>query len=398
MFLVAQFEKAQHRQNLTLKIADNLSFAAIGQEDAEAEAIADMLYEDAKDENLWVAEDLDFIDGKTGKRKFIDAYGSLNVVPSRSNPAYLKLKSARGRKRLEAAIRRVKPQSGEKLRFITLTLPDLFGFDFASGYEVLTGAMVRFKNTPYFKKNFRGGGSSDEFTLGENLTHFHFHEHLLAYTKWLDFGELRRVWTLCLQKAALGMGRELKLATKDGLAVADVREVRSRAANSSCEISLKDAIRETCKYTVKGSDFANIPTQFVVQVETSLRGRRLVETFGEANLRKGRTKMEAVEQRQNVHKNDTIQDFSDFENVELKPETLRKKGARLIREGRRDEWKAELTRVYAERRQFRRNKLAQRYQYAIFCTLSGEVWRGVKVSDERYYEYLAAVRGDFAFA
>jgi hypothetical protein len=400
------FETAQYCQDLTLEISNHLSFAALADDDAEAEAVADLIEESANDENLFVAEDIDFVDKKTGKRKFIDVYGSLNVVASRCNPAYLKTQSARGRKRINTALARVKPQSGEKERFIVLTQPDMFGFDFVGGYELLSRAKVRLKNHPYFKANFRGGATSDEFTLGAENTHFHFHTNILGYTKWLDFNELRRVWTDCLRYAARDMGRELVVNTRDGLVNVDIQDVKPKVRNSTKEITLDGAITECVKYVVKGSDFAEIPAEFICQVERTLYGKRLVETFGEANKRKGKTK--ANNEIQYVHKNCTIQDLPDAALVVSgdetvadgtgKRETLRQKGARMIRAGRRVEWKAEIKRIFAERAAFRKIKLAQRYKYAIFCTLSGEIWRGVCVSDERYYEYKSAAFGETTLA
>jgi hypothetical protein len=400
------FERAQYGQDLTLEIANALSFAAIGENDAESEAVADLIEESANDENIFVAEDIDFIDKKTGKRKFIDSCGSLNVVSSRCSPAYLKTQSARGRKSTRTALAMVKPQSGEKLRFIVLTQPDMFGFDFFGAYELLSGAMVRLKNHPYFKKNFRGGAFTYEFTLGAENTHFHLHANILGYTKWLDFDELRRVWTDCLRKTARDMGRELVVNTKDGLANIKIKAVKPKVRNAGKEITLDDAITECVKYVVKGSDFAKIPTEFICQVEKALYRKRLVETFGEANKRKGKTK--ANNERQYVHKNHTIQDSLDTALVTSAPlpvanhtrkrETLRQTGARMIRAGRREEWKALIRRIFAERAAFRKIKLAQRYKYAIFCTLAGEIWRGVCVSDERFYEYKIAAYGDSAFA
>ncbi len=411
------FQRAQYRQDLTLEISNALSFAAIGADDAESEAVADLIEESASDENIFVVENLDFIDEKTGNRKFIDAYGSLNVVSSRCNPAYLKSSSARGRKRISSALARIKPQSGEKLRFIVLTQPDMFGFDFVGGYELLSGANVRLKNHPFFKANFRGGVTSDEFTLGAENTHFHFHTNILGYTKWIDFDELRQVWTDCLVKTARDMDRELVFNTKDGLANIYIKDVKPKVHNSTKEITLKDAVRETVKYVVKGNDFAEIPTQFICQVEKVLYGKRLVETFGEANLRTGKAKrnirifmtmfaaatndlllflvlMKALTKDSMFIKNDTIQDFPDDVT---KRETLRQYGTRLIKEGKREFWKSEIKRIFYERSEFRKIKLAQRYKYAIFCSLSGEIWRGICVSDERFYEYKAAAYGEAAF-
>lgn len=395
------FGKASYRQRLTLEIADALWFAAVGEGDAEAEAVADLMIEAAKDENLFVGEELDYTDKITGKKIFCDGYGSLNVVCSRADPAYAKVSASRSRKKVVTSLGRVKPQSGERLRFIVLTQPDLFGFDSDRGYELLTRAMILLKGTPYFKANFRGGVTSDEFTTGANITHFHFHENILAYTKWLDFGDLRRIWTLCLKKSASAMRRRIKFNTKDGLANVKIKEVKAKVGNSEKEITLRDAVQECCKYVVKGSDFAKIPRKYICQIERTLRGRRLIETFGEANSRKGKGKKDNFDERQYVHNTCTIQKVSDGLAPQtvvnekdtseikktLKRESLRQHGARLIREGRRDEWKELLRRKFADRREYRKKKLAQRFQYAIFRTLSGETWRGVCVSDERFYEF-----------
>ncbi len=215
------------------------------------------------------------------------------------------------------------------------------------------------------------------------------------------------------------MGRELVFNTKDGLANISIKDVKPRVYDSTKEITLKDAVRETVKYIVKGSDFAEIPAQFICQVEKSLYGKRLVETFGEANSRTGKAKrnigifmllfsmakndslkllflalVRAVPKGQYLDKNDTIQDFPD--DVK-KRETLRQYGTRLIKEGRREYWKSEIKRIFYERSEYRKIKLAQRYKYAIFCSLSGEIWRGICVSDERFYEYKAAAYGEAAF-
>jgi hypothetical protein len=202
------------------------------------------------------------------------------------------------------------------------------------------------------------------------------------------------------------MGKELNVNTKDGLVNICIKDVKPKVRNADKEITLDDAIREAVKYVVKGSDFTKIPTEFICQVEKTLYRKQLVGTFGEANKRKGKTK--GVTKDSMFINNDTIQDSLDTALVVNeaktvadctgKRETLRQMGARMIRAGRREEWKAEIKRIFAERADFRKIKLAQRYKYAIFCTLSGEIWRGVCVSDERFYEYKAAAYGESAFA
>jgi hypothetical protein len=391
-------ERAVNRRDLTLEIAGALGCAAMSQQDAEMQAVADLMIQSAQDAEIFVAEGLDFVDEATGETKFFDAYGSLNVVSSRCNPAYLKASSARSQKRIKIALARVKPQSGEYLRYAVLTQPDMFGFDFDSGYQLLCGAVVRLKNHPYFKEKFRGGVFSDEFTLGaESNRHFHFHVNILGYAKYLDFDQLRSVWTDCLEYSARDMGRNLEVNTTDGDALIRIQRVRAKVEDEKKECTLDYAIRETVKYVVKGSDFSKIPAEFICQVEKALYGKRLVETFGEANLRKGKGKKDMMDETSYLDKNHTIQDFSDNDSPtvdKIKPETLRQRGARLLREGRRDDWLRDLRLEFEKRREFRKKQLSERYKFAIFCTLSGDVWRGVGVSDERYREFLAAVEGE----
>jgi hypothetical protein len=389
-------ERAAHRRDLTFEIAEALSWAALGEDDAETQAVADLMIQSAQDENIFIAEGLDCIDEDTGETKFYDAFGSLNVVSSRCNPAYLKASSARARKRIKVALARIKPQSGEYLRYIVLTQPNMFGFDFDSGYQLLRGAEVRLKNHPFFKANFRGGVFSDEFTLGKKGEHFHFHTNILGYTKYLDFDELRRVWTECLDYSADDMRMKLQVNTKDGYANVSIQRVKvsSKVEDEKQEITLDDAIRETVKYVVKGSDFSKIPTEFICQVEKALYGKRLVETFGEANLRKGKGKKDPADETSYLDKNRTVQEISenDLPGInKIKTETLRQRGSRLIKEGRRNEWLREISEVFKRRREYRKIQLAQRYKNAIFCTLSGEVWRGLDVPDERFREFQAAI-------
>ncbi len=399
-------ERAAHRRDLTLEIAEALSWAALGEDDAEMQAVSDLMIQAGQDENIFVAEGFDCIDEDTGETKYYDAFGSLNIVSSRCNPAYLKASSTRARKRIKTALARVKPQSGEYLRYVVLTQPDMFGFDFDSAYQLLCGAVVRLKNHPFFKENFRGGVFSDEFTLGaESNKHFHLHTNILGYAKYLDFDELRRVWTDCLDYSARDMDKKLEVNTEDGYAIVDIQRVKvaSKVEDEKREITLDNAIMETVKYVVKGSDFAKIPTEFICQVEKALYGKRLVETFGEANLRKGKGKKDNADKTSNLDKAAQFKisaesELPESERIVLERgdqprETLRQKGKRLISEGRRDEWLRDLRLEFAKRREFRKKQLSERYKLAIFCTLAGEVWRGVDVSDERYREYLETIKG-----
>ena len=127
------------RMRLAGRIGRALERAALQDDDAEGLAVADMILEAARPENLYAARDMHNADGE-----LFDGYGSAVIAPTRLDPAYMKASSARARKKARAALERCRPQAGERLRFVTLTLPD-FGLDFVTALEVLSRALVLFK-------------------------------------------------------------------------------------------------------------------------------------------------------------------------------------------------------------------------------------------------------------
>jgi hypothetical protein len=361
---------------LGASIGKRLQEGAMKTDDAEALAVADMLLAASRPENIYYAEDLHNADGEC-----FDGYGSLNVCTSRLDPAYMKSSSSRAARRTEEALSRVRPQSGEHLRLLTVTMPKLDA-SFETTLRVLDDALVLLKKRQWFTSQVRGAVIGTESTLGELNDHFHAHAHMLAWSKWINWAELGNQWSSCLEAAARRHGVEMRFETEHNRAVVDVRLVTSKRRGKGT-VSIADAVREVCKYIVKGSDFEKLPVEQLVEVERVLHGRRMVQTFGECNHRKGKVEAEERAYLDTQNTNHGEQTFhedtpgaSRDEQIVEKPrlESLRATGARMIREGNREGWLKTLAIVFARRREWRRQQLAERYPAAIFRTLDGLRW------------------------
>jgi hypothetical protein len=349
-------------------------------DDAEALAVADMILEASRVENIWHGEDLHNADGEA-----FEGYGSLNFASSRLDPSYMAMSSRRGRRRVRDSLADVRPQVGEHLRMVTLTMPKLTGVGFEKTISVFDDARGRLRKRKWFKTTFRGGVFGEEFTLGTGGDAYHVHAHILTWSKWVEWVTLGEEWTSCLKASAAAHGIEMDFATAHGRAVVDVRLVTSKRRGKGT-VSVSDAVSEVAKYITKGSTFAELPPAQLVEVERTLRGRRMVETFGEANNRKGKSEAiadvtgessNADETRAYLDTQDTVDGAHTLtEGGRKRSESLRVVGARMIRAGQRVLWVEMLRFVYANRRDWRKRQLAMRYPVATFRGLDGSVWYG----------------------
>ncbi len=368
--------KAVYRMRSAEGIGTHLRQAAIEGKDADALAVADMIIESSRPENIWFADDLHDKNGVV-----FSGYGSLNFANSRLDPAYMKACSSRARARTLRALSDYKAPVGEHMRFITFTVPPLFGFDFARSINLLDGALVLMKKRKWFKGKVSAAVFGDEITTGEKNTHFHCHSHMLGWTRKfgkMDILALRQEWTGCLKAVAKKMGvDDLTINTRDGLAVANVKNVAPKQRGSQ-SVTFESAIVETCKYTVKGTDFQKMSPEHLCQVERVLRGRRMVVTYGGFNKRKGTCgKGQYLDKTCTNDASELIpKDVGEIRKKEKK-ESLRQSGAQMIRDGKQELWLEQLRHKFEERREWRKWQLAKRYPAAIFQTLDGSVWYGV---------------------
>jgi hypothetical protein len=361
-------DRAVHRMRAGNDAGKSLKAAARVANDPACEADADMILEASKPEYVWHAERL-----KDAAGKSYDGFGSLIIPSSRSNPAYQKACSTRARKTALKAIKGYEAEAlvGEHVRFITFTQPNSFGFDAAKALELQHGAMVLLKKRKWFREMVSVAVFGHELTTGANNTHAHTHTHGTCWTRNFnksDIRMLRAEWTDCLKKVARKLGKELLVNTKDGLANVQVKRVMPKEGTGK---TLTAAITETCKYTVKGSDFEKMSPEVRCQVERLLRNRHMLSTF-RANNHKGSAKKGVARNAQYVHKTCT----NDGDAPDSKPETLREYGARMIRGDKRETWLETLRKIYAARAKWRREQLEIRYRKATFRTLDGQIWYG----------------------
>jgi hypothetical protein len=428
-------DKAVHRMRAGNDAAKSLAAAAIATKDTEdVLAVADMIACASKPEYVWHGDQITDAVGKP-----FAAHGSLIIPSSRANQAYMKASAARARKTAKKAMNSHKPLVGEDRWFLTFTIPSDFGFDGERAFALLDGAIRLLKKRKWFRSQVAAGVFGTELTTGANKTHYHPHQHALCWSR--KFGKpellrLRQEYTECLKEVE----PDLKITTTDNLAVVNVKPVKIREKANGREMTLEKAITETCKYTVKGTDFAKMPPALLCEVERLLRGRKMLSTF-RANRRKGSAKKGLARQVQYLDKTCTNDGISTLDPVNLarvfpflvvlsvvrsilleadararnrrvasritlavrvyvalaverfklehqrrrylagdkydsKFETLGEYGARMIRAGKRETWLETLQKVYAARAKWRKEQLSIRYRKATFRTLDGQIWYG----------------------
>jgi hypothetical protein len=365
-------DKASYRLREGVKMSKLLEKSAEVVNSPRGLAVADCIAETASPENIYFS--LNQVNFQTGE--LFDGFGVLTeAASSRLCPSYQARQSKRARKMIREALERVKANSDERLRFTTLTMPNL-GVSFQMTIEILDAAIVLLKKRKWFKKNFRGGVQAIETTIGER-EHFHSHCHILALTKWIRWDELGNEWTGCVEAACRKYDVPLFVATSHNRLIVDVRLVVAKSEDAWQTIGLDAAIQETCKYLVKGADWLKVPVEQLCEIEMVLRGRKMIRTFGECSQMVNAAGQESAigGVATYVHTTDTTDGLEAKAGQVFKAETLVELGTRLITEGRRDEWLLTLKRKMAERRAFRRKQLLGMYPGAIFWTLDGKSFR-----------------------
>ncbi len=371
----------------------------------DAEAVFDglQLAESVADENLFVGYGMT---SKTGDT--FTGRGNLVGTSSRLDTFYLKKRAKESRADIERYLSAIDLRTGERWRFLTLTMPKLKGYEFAAVMKVFDDAFKKLRDTRHFwKKKVRAGTKSKEFTLGDEWTRehrswsrdadgFHIHAHLIVASQWIEnrkinkktgekyHRELAEEWKKALVKSARKNGVVLDFNTGDGLPIVDVRLIKSKATDAG-EISLKDAIAETAKYITKQDVLENLPADELMSVNRYLKGKRMIDPLGDASKRKGKGTpksgdVETVSDDKEpmtftgtggdvatdtyVLYTKTIETFSHLKRACLT----------LIRRGETGEAEARIKRAFEKRRAYRKRQLARMYPAAEFMTLNGELF------------------------
>ncbi len=365
-------DKANYRHRQGLKMADLLENSADAVHSPRGQAVADCIRETASPENIYFStEQVNF---QTGE--LFDGFGVLTeAVSSRLCPSYQARMSKRARKMVGEALARVKANPDERLRFITLTMPNL-EVSYELTIKVLDAAIVLLKKREWFKRNFSGAVQSMETTIGE-AEHFHSHLHILGFSKWIVWKELGEQWTSCVGEACRRFDVPFVVRTAHERLVVDVRLVVSKSRDARQTIGFEDAIQECCKYIVKGSDWEKVPLEKLCDIERVLRGRKMIRTFGQCAASSS-VKAEITDfsgSNTHIYTTDTTDGLQAKQAQKLKVETLVETGTRLITSGRRAEWLLILRRKMGERRAWRRKQLLEMYPMAVFWTLDGKSFR-----------------------
>ncbi len=364
-------EKALYRAKSTLAVGLKLQAGALETGNAACLALADMIIESARPENVFTATDLHDRNGE-----LYTGYGSLNCASSRLDPAYAEKRSNQAKRAVTAAMEGAR-RGNDLQMLITFTMPTLIGFGFRRTFEVFDYAWSLMRKRKWFKEHINAACCSEEFTLGDEdklkdegrewtfeSDGYHVHKHILCYSKRMDTQILRAEWTTCLIASASRSGLDLQFATSDGYAV-----VNRKSAYGD------KAVDEVSKYICKGDVFEKIPVNQICEVEETLRGRRLMSTFGLCNKNKGSRKKDAT---LHVHKK-SITDGETANSLapsKAKTESLRAIGKKLIEEGRRLEWLLHLKASFSRRRNWRIQQLLELYPFATLENLAGEKFYG----------------------
>jgi hypothetical protein len=405
MTATAQPSKSGEIKYLECIQNDTRSLAArlVASDDAEAVFCGLQLAESVADENLFVGFGMT---SKTGDT--FTGRGNLVGTSSRLDTFYLKKRAKAGRADIERYLSAIDLRTGERWRFLTLTMPKLKGCEFAAVMKVFDDAFKMLRDTRHFwKKKIRAGVKSKEFTPGDEWMRehrkwsldadgYHVHAHLMVASQWIEnrktnkktgekyHRELAEEWKKALVKSARKNGVVLDFNTGDGLPIVDVRLIRNKATGAG-DISLKDAIAETAKYITKQGVLEILPVDEVMSVNRYLKNKRMIEPLGDANRRKGKGTPKSVtvgtvsDDTEPMRLTQTDDDAATDTYV-LYTKTietfshLKRACLALIRGGETGEAEARIKRAFDKRRAYRKRQLARMYPAAEFMTLNGELF------------------------
>jgi hypothetical protein len=353
------------------RVADLLSAAAIEQGSVLALAQADRIRACAGNANHWVADDLHRAD--TGE--CFNGNGTLYACGNRLCQSCVAKMSSRSRRELRGAVLTCRLFVGENWEFITLTMPTPIGVGLLETRAILDRAWQLFRRRAWWLERVRGHAKSEEFTFGR--VGYHWHYHLLAVSRYVDFSELRAEWTECLGLAWAEAGLELVCETDDGLAMVKVKRVKGGKL-------LDGAVLEVCKYVTKSESWSAIPVADLIAVAEIPRWPRMFELAG--CLRESRAAAAAgalVETEIVVEKAilDTkeISDGEEFKMSGCDPPEICKTSRRetwrdVALNSTRQNWIIWLSGVVERQQEARRSALRAKYPAAIFRDLEGKAW------------------------
>ena len=205
--------------------------------------------------------------------------------------------------------------------------------------NIINYAWSLFRKRKYFE-NITAGIKSEEFTFTKNG--YHYHLHLLALCKYIDYQTIREIWTDCLTKAFAENKTEVKFNTSDGKAIIKCIKI------PNTHKALKKMSFELTKYITKADSWNKIPSDDLLEIALTERFPRMFEIFG---------RFKETRQSIIVHK----QIISDG--------TLREKSLswrKIVWLKGRETYEAQLTNEFERTKSIRIHQLKLKFKYATF--------------------------------
>jgi hypothetical protein len=287
----------------------------------------------------------------------------------------------------------------EQLRFVTLTMPQIF-VPLVDTLAVQRRIFDLFRKLKFTKDYFGGFIKSGEFTVRENDT-YHVHIHLLAISFFVPENLLKDNWKKCVEKAFSEFGIEFT----------------AKQVNVHLKLvdSLENAIKEVCKYLTKTESWEKIPSDQLLEITRIRRWDRLFEVTGRfretikllnaekerssSDVGKDATLTDGVARELDYFNTDGITDgelSSDLgcsEEIPAKPDEILKKPKReswrdIIERDGLEKYKEIFYRQVEYAQKIRKLRLILKFPTASFSDLDGRPWDLAEI--EQFAQQLAA--------
>jgi hypothetical protein len=287
----------------------------------------------------------------------------------------------------------------ERLRFVTLTMPEIF-VSLRDTIAIQRRSFDLFRKLKFTKDYFAGFIKSGEFTVRDSDT-YHAHIHLLAISFFVPEHLIKRYWTDCVEKAFNEAGIEFSSIQAN---------VNIKLVNNP-----ENAIKEVCKYLTKTKTWEEIPAEHLLEITRIKRWDRLFEVTGRfrqtiklLNAEKERSSsdprtdgalIEATDRSDyyvhtdGITDGETSDDFGCSEETAAKPDEILKKP-------RRESWRDIIERDGLEKyleifyrqveyaQKIRKLRLILKFPTANFSDLDGRPWDLAEI--EQFAQQLAA--------
>lgn len=286
---------------------------------------------------------------------------------------------------------------GLKWRFMTLTPFHVPGVSLVKCLEVVIDAYTYLQRHKAFKENVQVSMRGTEFTLGKawekagrkwsiDFDGYHPHHHVMMYSAFVDFDEMRSAWTECLMKAYSEHGIAIQpetVGSRDGKANLQILTIKTSGIQNGKEVSLRTALQETLKYQTKGNTWASLPAGELVKAAEVSKWPRIFGVTGVTRAELGLVKatkphmdkerFEAKEQVADVapYLDTTGITSSQIELLRFYSGTKLTKLVGVLPATQLQRLRAAR---WARQQAARRRGLAHKYPWASFTTLNGEVF------------------------